>query len=90
MDYVITKKGQVQVAIKDQLLLYIRVEDSVEKNCVVQALELEFIFLGRQFKLVISIPTSCIINEIGRSTIYTALRINTKAEKSFIAKANTF
>ena len=88
MEYIITKKGQVQVAIKDQLLLYIKVEGGIRKSCIIQALELGFTFLGRQAKLVISVPTGCAADGIDRSTIYNTLGINTRTGKSFIAKAN--
>lgn len=90
LDYVITKKGQVQVAAEDQLLLYIKDKDGIRKSCIIQALELEFTFLGRQAKLVISMPTGCVVDRIGGSTIYIALGINNGVEKSFVAKANTF
>ena len=90
LDFVITKKGQVQVAIEDQLLLYIRDKSGVRKSRDVQALELGFIFLGRQAELVIFVPMGCAADGIGGNTIHTTLKINTRAEKSFIVKANMF
>ena len=89
LDHIITKKSQVHVIIEDQLLLYIKSEGGVGKSRVVQALELGFIFLGRQVKLVISTPTGYAVDGIGGSTIHTALEIHIRVGKSFVIKINT-
>lgn len=53
-----------------------RCKDDIDKNTVVQALELRFIFLDRWKKLVISISTSYTTDDIEKSTILIMLRIN--------------
>lgn len=43
---------------------------------------MSFSLLGRKKELVISTPTGVVANRIGRSTVYTAFRINNRVEKN--------
>lgn len=78
----------MQIAIKDQLLLYIRDKNNIGKSSVIPALKIGFIFLDRLKKLVISTPMRCTIDSIRENIIYIILGINTRFRKNFIIKAN--
>lgn len=44
--------------------------------------------MGKQKKLVISLPIDCIVDSIEGSSIYILQEINTRVKKDFIIKAN--
>ncbi len=81
-DYIIRNKGRLCVTREDQLLLYMRGEGRVGKSRVIYALEMSFTLLNRRNKLMISLPTGCLAEGIGGSTMYTALSISTRKAKS--------
>lgn len=47
LDHIIGNKSKMQMAIEDQLLLYMRDKDGISKSRVIQALKIEFTFLDR-------------------------------------------
>lgn len=49
---------------------------------------MSFAPLGRRNELVISMPTGSVTNNIGGSTVYTALGVNNRAGKNYPAKNN--
>lgn len=70
------------------MLLYIRDKSGVSKSWIIQALKIGFTFLNKQKKLIMSALANCSTDSIGKSTIYIALKINTRARKDFVFKAN--
>lgn len=70
------------------MLIYIRGEGRIEKIRDVKAIEMGFAPLGRRNELVISVPTGSVTNNIGGSTVYTALGVNNRAGKNYQAKNN--
>lgn len=47
LPYVILSKSKMQIATIDQLLLYVRGKDDIDKSWVIQTLEIGFIFLNK-------------------------------------------
>lgn len=69
-DYIIKNKRKIYLNLNQQLLIYIRDKEEVEKSKVVKVIEMGFTLLGRKNKLVV------FANGIGRSIIYIILGIN--------------
>ncbi len=81
-DHVIQNKGRLYITREDQLLLYVRGEERVEKSCMIYALEMSFTLLNRRNELMISVPTRYVAKSIGRSMVHIALRISTYKAQS--------
>lgn len=71
-----------------QLLVYIRVEKSVGNSRVVNTIQMNYSFLYRRRKLVMSISTGSVTNDINGNIIHTFLRVNNKAKKNYQCKIN--
>ena len=59
------------------------------KSRVVKALELGFALLNRRAELIITAPTGCAAESIGGSTVYTALKINTRRANDNVSKISS-
>ncbi len=81
-NHVIQNKVKLCVIREDQLLLYISGEERVGKICVIFALEMGFTLLNRRNELMISVLIKCRAEDIGKSTVHTALNISTCKGKS--------
>ncbi len=88
LDHTIKFKGKMFFNSGEQLLIYIRGEEGVGKSRVVKTIEMGFILLSRRKELVISAPTGSTANDIGRSTMHTALGVNNRVAKNYQAKSN--
>lgn len=75
LDHTIKFKRKMFLDSGEQLLIYIKGEGRVGKSRVVKVIKIGFILLSRRKELVISAPTSFVVNDIGRSIVYTALGI---------------
>lgn len=64
--------------IKDQLWLYICGESDIEENKVIYTIELEYFRLLQDSNLIITAPTTAVVDKIGSSTIYRNLFIGIK------------
>lgn len=60
------------------MLKYIKDKGGVGKNRVVKAIKIEFAPLRRRKKLVISMPTSLLANNISENIVYITLRVNNR------------
>lgn len=73
LDHTIKFKRKMFLDSGEQLLIYIKGEGRVGKSRIVKVIEIDFILLSRRKELVISAPTSFVVNDIDRSIVYTAL-----------------
>lgn len=78
----IGNKDKLCIIKEDQLLLYIRGQRRIRKNCVIYALKMEFTLLDKRNELMLSAPTRCAAEGIGRNTVHTALNISIYNVKS--------
>lgn len=73
LDHTIKFKRKMFLDSGEQLLIYIKGERRVGKSRVVKVIKIGFILLSRRKELVISAPTSFVVNDIDKSIVYTAL-----------------
>lgn len=77
LDHAIRNKEKIYYESNQQLLIYIRDKDRVEKSKIVKAIEIGIVLLERRNELVISALTSSTVNGIDGSTVYIAIEVNT-------------
>ena len=82
LDHAIAGKEQLCTCKEDQLFLYVKGEGGVGKSQVIKALQLGYSMLDRSQELAIIAPTGAAANNIGGSTIHTALSINKDGKSS--------
>lgn len=80
--YLIRNKGRLCVIREDQLLLYVREEEKVEKSCIIHILEIGFTFLNKKNELIVIVATRCAAKSIRGSIMHIALNINTYKARS--------
>ena len=68
------------------MLIYVRGKRGVEKKKVVKLIKIEFTLFDKKKKLVLFAFTNFAANKIGRSTIYTAIRVDNRAKKNYQVK----
>ena len=83
LDHIIQTKSQFCTSWENQIILYyVRGEGGMGKSRVIQALQQRYSLLQRSHELAIIAPTGAAVNNIGRSTLHTALDINKDGKES--------
>lgn len=77
LDHAIRNKEKIYYKSNQQLLIYIRDENRIEKSKVMKAIEIGIALLEKRNELVISTSISFTVNGIGKSTVYIAIGMNT-------------
>lgn len=81
-DHIIQNKDRLYITREDQLLLYVRGERGIGKNCVIYGLEMGFTLLNRRNELIISALIGCAVEDREGSMVHTVLSISTHKTKS--------
>lgn len=81
-NHVIQNKKRLCITRKNQLLLYIKQEKSIEKRYVVYTLEMKFILPNKKNELMLLVLIKYAIKDIKMSMMYISLSINTCKNKS--------
>ena len=76
--HAITVKGNQSNNKNQQRLLYVRSESGVEKSRVVKAIHMGFMFLDRQSKLLLVVPTRVMAANISGVTVHGTLSIDNR------------
>lgn len=77
LDHAIRNKKKIYYESNQQLLIYIRDKDRVEKSKIVKAIEIGIVLLERRNELVISVLTNSTVNRIDGSIVHIAIEVNT-------------
>lgn len=83
LDHSIKYKDKMFFDLDQQLLVYIRGEGGIGKSRVVNAIQIDYFLYSKRREFVISASTNSAANSIGKSIVYTTLKVNNRAGKNY-------
>ena len=90
LNHVISHKRRIYESRENQLLLYVKNENEVDKSRIVRVLKIEFDLLKRRNEFVLTASIDCAIDNIDENIIHTSLNIATRNKNMQNDQLNKF